>query len=93
MRGHAVPESVLAAAKSHFQTLRPLEGFVWRLGKGSHVATGWYFDYEAERLPSNPPGPGSGFGYAPGFVVAEDGSIRVVRWGDLREVRGIEPRW
>ncbi|HWG44854.1 MAG TPA: hypothetical protein VN688_18925, partial [Gemmataceae bacterium] len=59
-----VPENVLAKAKEHVDSLRPVEGFVWRLAEGRRVATGWYFDYETERLPSNPPGPGSGFGYA-----------------------------
>lgn len=82
----AVPESVLVKAKAHVNSLRPIEGFVWRLAPGRRVAAGWYFDYEAERLPSNPPGPGSGFGYAPGFLVADDGSIQVVGWHELREV-------
>src|SRR5690349_14642622 len=88
--GTVVPENVMAAAKAHVESLRPVEGFVWRLAQGRRLAAGWYFDYEAERLPSNSPGPGSGFGYAPGFLVAEDGSIRVVGWGDLREVRRSE---
>jgi hypothetical protein len=91
MRGPVVPAAVLAVAKRHVEGLRPVEGFVWRLSQGRRVASGWYFDYEVERLPSNPPGPGSGFGYAPGFVVAEDGSIRVVGWHELREVHGLPP--
>jgi hypothetical protein len=65
MSAALVPESVLAIARRHVQTLPSVEGFVWRLGQGERVAAGWYFDYKAERLPSNPPGPGSGFGYAP----------------------------
>jgi hypothetical protein len=89
MGGPAIPDAILAAATRHVESLRPVEGFVWRLTPGRRVASGWYFDYQAERLPSNPPGPGSGFGYAPGFLVAQDGSIRVVRWHELREVRGL----
>jgi hypothetical protein len=91
-QGTVVPENVLAKAKEHVESLRPVEGFVWRLAKGQRVATGWYFDYEAERLQSNPPGPGSGFGYAPRFVVADDGSIRVARWSELSEVRRSLPQ-
>jgi len=91
MSGPAIPDAVLAIARRHVEGLRPVEGFVWRLAQGQRVASGWYFDYQAERLASNPPGPGSGFGYAPGFVVAEDGSIRVVRWDELREIHGPAP--
>ena len=35
-------------------TREPVEGFEWRLAQGRRVATGWYFDYEAKRLPSEP---------------------------------------
>jgi hypothetical protein len=68
-----VPEKVMTAAKAHVESLRPVNGFVWRLAWGKRVAASWYFDYEAERLPSNPSGPGSGFGYAPGFLVSDEG--------------------
>jgi hypothetical protein len=88
MRGRGVPEWVLRIAGEHVKGLRPVEGFVWRLAEGQRVEEGWYFDYEVERLPSNPPRPGSGFGYAPGFLVRPDGSIQVIRWGELRGVRG-----
>ena len=88
MQREAAPESVLALARQHVAMLRPVEGFVWRLADGQRVPSGWYFDYEAERLPSNPPGPGSGFGFAPGFLIATDGSVRVVGWGELRSVCG-----
>src|SRR5436190_14189259 len=90
MRGPAIPESVIAAARSHIESLRPVEGFIWRLAQGRRVAGGWYFDYMVERLLSNPPGPGSGFGYAPGFLVTEGGEIRVVAWHELRKIHGLE---
>jgi hypothetical protein len=89
MQGQAVPEWVLAIARQHVAELPPIEGFVWRLSQGQRVAIGWYFDYEAERLPTNPPGPGSGIGGAPGFLVADDGAVRVVGWQELRAVRGL----
>jgi hypothetical protein len=92
MRKSGTPEWVIAIAKQHVESLRPISGFLWRLAEGQRVASGWYFDYEAERLPSNPPRPGSGFGYAPGFLVTDDGSIQVVRWGELRKGRGRKPR-
>ena len=82
-----IPESVLAIARQHVADRPPIEGFVWALGQGQRVPSGWYFDYLFDRLPSNPPGPGSGVGGAPGFVVSDDGSIRVVRWHELREIR------
>lgn len=91
MIGTPIPEAAMAAARQHVAGLPPIEGFVWRLAQGRQVSAGWYFDYEAERLPSNPPGPGSGFGFAPGFLVAKDGSTRVVAWHELRSVHGLPP--
>lgn len=86
-----IPESVLAVARQHVAGLPPVEGFMWRLSEGRRVSAGWYFDYETERLPSNPPRPGSGFGFAPGFLVADDGVIQVVAWHELRAVHGLPP--
>ena len=67
-------EDVVRIAHQHIEGLRPVEGIVWCLSEGKRVDGGWYIDYEAKRLPSNPPSPGSGFGYAPGFLVADDGT-------------------
>ena len=86
-----VPDVVMAAARQHVAGLPTVTGFVWRLSQGRRVPTGWYFDYEAERLHDNPPGPGSGFSFPPGFVVADDGTVRVVKWHELREVRPSPP--
>jgi hypothetical protein len=91
MGGPPVPDSVLAVARQHVAGLPPVKGFVWRLSRGRRISAGWYFDYEAERLPTNPPRPGSSFGFAPGFLVADDGSVRVVAWYELRAVHGLTP--
>jgi hypothetical protein len=87
----AIPESVLVVARLHVTGLPPVRGFRWRLAEGRRVSAGWYFDYEAERLHTNPRRPGTGFGFAPGFLVSDDGSLRVVRWGELRAVHGLPP--
>ena len=89
MHGLKLPDPVRDLAVRHVAALRPVEGFVWRMSPGRRVAQGWYFDYLADRLPSNPPGPGSGFGFPPGFLVADDGTVRVVRMGELRAVLGL----
>jgi hypothetical protein len=86
-----IPDLVMAAARRHVAGLPPVKGFVWRLSRGEQVPAGWYFDHEAERLPDNPPGPGAGFGFPPGFLVSNDGSVRVVGWHELREVRPVLP--
>ena len=91
MNRQGIPESILAIAREHVTGRPPITGFVWRLYQGQRVSTGWYFDYSVDRLPSNPPGPGSGVGGAPGFVVADDGTIKVVRWHELRTIRDSEP--
>jgi hypothetical protein len=81
-------EEVLLLAHQHVKNLRPIAGWAWRLADGVRVDGGWYFDYTADRLPSNPPGAGTGFGYAPGFLVTDDGSVRTVGWAELRDVKG-----
>lgn len=91
MGGQGIPESILTIARTHVAGRPPITGFVWRLSQGQRVSTGWYFDYSFDRLPSNPPGPGSGIGGAPGFVVTDDGTIKVVRWHELRTILDSEP--
>ena len=91
MGGSPVPESVIAVARQHVAGLPSVKGYVWRLAQGRRVSAGWYFDYEAERLPTNPPRAGSGFGFAPGFLVAADESVRVVAWHELRDIHGLPP--
>ncbi|QJW98602.1 hypothetical protein [Frigoriglobus tundricola] len=91
MGGSPVPELVLAIARHHIAGIPPVKGYRWRLAPGRRVSAGWYFDYEAERLPTNPPRPGSGFGYAPGFLVTDEESVRVVAWHELRAIHGLLP--
>lgn len=81
-------EEAVRLARQHVAGLRPVEGWVLGHSAGVRVAKGWYFDYQATRLPSNPPGPGSGFGYAPGFIIDNDGQLKVVGWSELRSIRG-----
>jgi len=81
-------EEAVQLARQHIESLRPIEGWVWRLSEGVRVKGGWYFDYAADRLPSNPPGPGTGFGYAPSFLVTDSGLVRPVGWPELRQLQG-----
>src|SRR5262245_23272794 len=95
MRGPVVtepiaPEPVLALARAHLAGVRPPADRRWAAPVGRRVPGGWYFDYVAERLRPRR-GPGTGFGFAPGFLVADDGTVRTVGWGELRQVHGLPP--
>ena len=92
MRGpvEIVPEEVLALARKHLEAVRPPSGWRWLPPEGRRVPTGWYFDYCAKPLKPRR-GPGTGFGFAPGYLVADDGSVRTVGWGELRRVHGLPP--
>lgn len=61
------------------------QGF--HLAVDAGAAGGGYFDYSFDREPSHPPGPGSGIGGTPGFVVADDGIVREIGWVELRTAR------
>ncbi|HET6252143.1 MAG TPA: hypothetical protein VFE47_30940 [Tepidisphaeraceae bacterium] len=80
-------EAALALAHQHVAALRPIKGWTRRVSQGIRVDKGWYFDYSVDRLPSNPPGPGSGIGGAPGFLISDAGEISVVGWPQLRSVK------
>ena len=90
MRGPLIPEHMLALARKHLEGIRPPAGWRWRAPEGTRVPAGWYFDYAAERLRPRR-GPGTGFGFAPGYLVGDDGSVRTVSWSELRQVHGLEP--
>lgn len=54
------------------------------------MAGGWFFAYGIERdPPSRRPLPG--WGYFPGYLVADDGSVRVINEVGLRELFGPRP--
>jgi hypothetical protein len=92
MRGpvELVPEDVLALACKHLEGIRPPRGRRWSPPQGVRVPAGWNFLYRAERL--GPQGsPDTGFGSLPGYLVADDGSVRRVGWGEERQVLGLPP--
>ena len=82
----SIPEPVLAAARRHLAGIRPPAGRRWYVPEGRRVEGGWFFVYAAERV--RPGRPGTGFGFAPGYVVSDDGSVRTVGERALREVLG-----
>lgn len=84
------PAEVLDLARRHLDSIRPPPGWRWAAPEGRRVPTGWCFDYTAERLQPRR-GPGNGFGFAPGYLVSDDGSVRTVGWGELRQVYGLPP--
>lgn len=85
-----VPGSVLAVARQHIAGLPPVRGYVWQLSDGRRVPDGWYFDYSAKRVQSRFKSTAS-FGYAPGYLVSDNGTIRTVGWGQLQQVLGQQP--
>ena len=85
-----VPEAALAVARRHLAGLRPPRGRRWCEPDPVRVPGGWYFNYAAERIRPRRH-PDTGFGFAPGYVVADDGGVRAVGWGELRRVHGLSP--
>lgn len=85
MGGPPVPEQVLAAARRHLDHLPRLRGARWVLAPGGRIPSGWFFHYGIERHPPSrkPPPP---FGYFPGYVVWDDGSVRNIDERGLREL-------
>jgi hypothetical protein len=84
MGGRPIPERVLAAARRHLDGAPQKREFRWVVSAGTQVPGGWFFIYRIERHPPSrkPPPP---FGYFPGYIVAEDGSV--VRNVDERGLR------
>jgi hypothetical protein len=85
MGGPPIPESILEAAQRHLAGIRPPRGSRWQLTRGQWVEGGWFFVYRIERLPPcrRPPPP---FGFFPGYIVADDGSVRNVDERGLRQL-------
>jgi hypothetical protein len=81
-----VPERVLALARAHLAFFRPPRGARWAEPSGVRVAGGWYFDYAVEWVGRPKP-----FGFAPGYLVGDGGTVRTVGWGELRQVHGLPP--
>jgi uncharacterized protein (TIGR02996 family) len=80
-----VPGQVLTAARRHLAGTRRLPGTRWVVAGGQRVEGGWFFIYRIERVPPSrrPPPP---FGFFPGYVVADDGSVRNVDERGLRQL-------
>ena len=85
MGGPPIPESILEAARRHLAGVRPPPGTRWQPPRGQRVEGGWFFVYRVERLPPArrlpPP-----FGFFPGYIVADDGSVRNVAEHGLRQL-------
>jgi hypothetical protein len=80
-----IPESILEAARRHLAGIRPPPGTRWQIPWGQRVEGGWFFVYRIERVPpSRRPSPP--FGFFPGYVVGDDGSVRNVDERGLRQL-------
>jgi hypothetical protein len=81
-------EEALVYANQHIAGLPPLEDCRWVLREGKRVTGGWYFDHVFEPLPGKEE---PMVGGAPGFIVMDDGGVRIVVWGeDLRSLKVYE---
>jgi hypothetical protein len=80
-----VEEEAIRRAKEHLaKNPFPVTGFRWRLGQGTRVPEGWYFDYEFEPtdgVADLPP-----VGGAPGFVVSDQGRVEDASWNYYSQV-------
>ncbi len=71
-------EEALPHARQHLWSLRPPLDWVWKLPVGERVDLGWFFYYVLEPLRLIDDGKGPRFGGPIGFIVRDDGTIRVV---------------
>ena len=76
-------EEALVHARQHLHGQRPPVEWVLVLRVGRRVAEGWYFDYALEPLRFIRDQESPQFGGAPGFLVKDDGGVRVVGWHEL----------
>lgn len=76
-------QEALVHARQHLHSLRPPVEWVWKLKDGRRATDGWYFDYALEPLRFVRDQEAPQFGGAPGFLVKDDGSVRVVGWHEL----------
>ena len=73
----------LVEARQHLFSLAPPVGWVWKLNHGQRMDDGWFFWYQLESLRFDPDDSGSRFGYAPGFAILDDASVRPIGWSQL----------
>jgi hypothetical protein len=71
-------DQALVHARQHLYSQRPPVEWVWVLKAGRRVAEGWYFIYCLEPLRFIRDHDGARFGGAPGFLVTDEGRVRVV---------------
>jgi len=73
-------DEALVYARQHLYTERPPSEWVWVLRAGHRALEGWYFNYELEPLRFIRDQDGPQFGGAPGFLVTDEGQVKVVGW-------------
>ncbi len=81
-------QDALPLAHQHLWSRQPPPDWVWRLPIGERVGTGWYFAYVLEPLRLIDDGLGLRFGGPSGFIVTDDGNIRVVAVHERLPVAG-----
>ena len=78
-------EDALNRAREHLNRLTPPATCNWVLQSGNRVDDGWYFDYVLESAPVV--GNQERFGGAPGFVIEDNGQLRLVSWEQLPKLQ------
>jgi hypothetical protein len=76
-------DEALVHARQHLYHKTPPVEWVWVLRPGQRAVDGWYFKYRLEPLRFIQDQKGPQFGGAPGFLVQDDGNVRVVGWPEL----------
>jgi hypothetical protein len=85
MGGPPVPEHILDAARRHLNTVPPVPGTRWVIRTPRRVSGGWFFVYRIERHPPSREPPPQ-FGYFPGYLVSDDGTVRNIGEQAFREL-------
>ncbi|MCE9611624.1 MAG: hypothetical protein K8R23_15610 [Chthoniobacter sp.] len=80
-------EEALTKARKHLDGTPPPVDTVWVLEPAQRVASGWYFDYTFDYSSSTHETELPSVGGAPGFLVSDDGAVRVVGWNEHSQLQ------
>jgi hypothetical protein len=78
-------DEALTRAREHLDGALPPVDTVWVLAPAQRVSGGWYFDYTFDHSTATPETELPAVGGAPGFLVNDDGAVRVIGWNEYSQ--------